>query len=64
MTVHALFFRLGGWAIGLGLISGQLSYYSDGQTSGAMVAAGVAVLVWWAIVTLGPLVISRWDPPR
>jgi len=64
MTVHVLFFRLGGWAIGLGLISGQLTYYSDGHTGGAMVAAGVAVLVWWALVTLGPLVTRRSNPPR
>lgn len=51
MSFYGVVFRLLGWAIGLGLVTGRLTYYDSGVTDGWMLAAGWGILVWWAVLT-------------
>lgn len=53
MTIYGLLFKFFGWAIGLGLILGEFTYYTDGSSDGWTVAAGWAILGWWAWSTFG-----------
>jgi hypothetical protein len=53
--------RLVGWAVGLGLLTGQLAYQTNGRGAGLMVTAACAILMWRIIVTIGPLVPRRED---
>lgn len=51
--MYALLFKLLGWALGLGLILGEFTYYSDGHTDGLTVGAGWLILGWWLWSTFG-----------
>jgi hypothetical protein len=51
MSFYGAVFRLLGWLIALGLITGEYTYYANGTSDGWMVAAGWGILVWWAVVT-------------
>jgi hypothetical protein len=47
MTIYGLIFRLFGWVIGLGLVTGELTYYDDGHTDAWMVLVGIGILILW-----------------
>lgn len=47
MTIYGWIFRWFGWAIGLGLLTGALTYYRDGHVDWLTQLAGLGILIWW-----------------
>ncbi len=47
MTIYGWIFRWFGWAIGLSLLTGALTYYDDGHVDGLTQLAGLGILIWW-----------------
>ena len=54
--------RVSGWAIVLGLATSWLSYQTDGQGTGVMIAAAYAILTWRIVVTIGLPELTRDAP--
>jgi hypothetical protein len=49
VTIYGWIFRWLGWAFGLGLLIGELTYYDDGHVDGLTRLAGLGILIWWGI---------------
>lgn len=61
LNIYGFIFRYVGWALGLALLTGQMTYYNDGHTDGLTVGAGWAILLWWLVSTYRRLQSRQTD---